>query len=214
MAGTLDSRYQYVLTEDIQNGHIMETLRSRIQASATEHPWLPRALALAWLVWIWLGFFGGEPPSYFRNPFGAMTLVVHESGHAAFMWSRSRLWTVAGGTLFQITVPMLIAWLFWRQRDVYAVTVALFWLGTSLVDAGIYAADARAQLLPRVSPWGGEDDVFSHDWTYLLMRFGRLSRAELIGARFRTAGMLLMPLSLAAGAWVVSVLARARRSGT
>ena len=50
--------------------------------------------------------------------------------------------------------------------------------------------------------------------TYLLMRFGRLSRAELIGARFFTAGMLLMPLSLAAGAWVVSVLARARRSGT
>ena len=192
----------------------METLRSRIQDSTAEHPWVPRALVLAWLIWIWLGFFGREPPSYFRNPFGAMTLVVHESGHAAFMWSRSRLWTVAGGTLFQITVPMLIAWLFWRQRDVYAVTVALFWLGTSLVDAGIYAADARAQLLPRVSPWGGEDDVFSHDWTYMLMRFGRLSRAELIGARFRTAGMLLMPLSLAAGTWVVSVLARARRSGT
>ena len=143
-----------------------------------------------------------------------MTLIVHESGHAAFMWSGSRLWTVAGGTLFQIAVPMLIAWLFWRQRDVYAVTVALFWLGTSLVDAGIYAADAREQLLPRVSPWGGEDDVFSHDWTYLLMRFGRLSRAEFIGARFRTVGMLLMPLSLAAGAWVVSVLAHARRSGT
>jgi len=56
--------------------------------------------------------------------------------------------------------------------------------------------------------------VFSHDWTYMLMRFGRLSRAEVIGARFRIVGMLLMPSSLAAGAWVVSVLARARRSST
>ena len=154
---------------------------------------LPRALVLAWLVWIWVGFFGTEPPSYFRNPFGAATLIVHESGHAALMWSRSPLWTVAGGTIFQIAIPVLVAWLFWRQRDVYAVTVALFWLGTSLVDAGIYAADARAQLLPRVSPWGGGDDVFSHDWTYMLMRFGNLSRAGVIGARFRTAGMLLMP---------------------
>ena len=190
----------------------LDTLRARVQASAPEHPWIPRALALAWLLWIWLGFFGGEQPSYFRNPFGAMTLIAHEAGHAAFMWSGSRLWTVAGGTLFQLAIPMLTAWLFWRQSDVFAITVALFWLGTSLVDADIYAADAVVQLLPRVSPWRGEDDVFSHDWTYMLMRFGRLSRAEPIGARFRSAGMLLMPLSLLAGAWVVSVLAHYRKS--
>ena len=77
-----------------------------------------------------------------------MTLIAHEAGHAAFMWSGSRLWTVAGGTLFQLAIPMLTAWLFWRQSDVFAITVALFWLGTSLVDADIYAADAVVQLLP------------------------------------------------------------------
>ena len=107
-----------------------------------------------------------------------------------------------------------MAWLFWRQKDVYAITVALFWLGSSLVDAGIYAADARAQLLPRVSPWGGADDVFAHDWTYMLMRFGKLSRDEVIGGRMRAAGMLLMPLALAAGAWVVAVMARSGKQGT
>ena len=185
----------------------MSRIRAAVEASAAEHPWLPRALVLAWLVWIWLGFFG-EPPSYFRNPFGAATLIVHEAGHAALFWSRSRLLTVAGGTLFQLAIPLLVAWLFWRQKDVHAVTVALFWLGTSLVDAGIYAADARAQILPRVSPWGGEDDPLSHDWTYLLMRFGKLSRDEVIGGRLSAVGMLLMPLALAAGAWVVGVMAR------
>ena len=190
---------------------VMETLRSRVLKSAAEHPWLPRAFVLAWMVWIWFGFFGAGPPSYFRNPFGAATLIVHESGHAALMWSGSRLWMAAGGTLFQLAIPGLVAWLFWRQRDIYAVTVAFFWPGTSLVDAGIYAADGQAQVLPRVSPWGGEDDVFSHDWTYMLMRFGRLSRAEVIGGRFRAAGMLLMPLSLAAGAWVLRLMARARQ---
>ena len=186
----------------------MSRIRAVVEASAAEHPWLPRAFVLAWLIWIWLGFFEGEPPSFFRNPFGAATLIVHEAGHAALFWSGSRLWTVAAGTLFQLAMPVLVACLFWRQKDVYAVTVALFWLGTSFVDAGVYAADARAQILPRVSPWGGEDDPLSHDWTYMLMRFGKLSRDEVIGGRLSAVGMLLMPLALAAGAWVVGVMAR------
>jgi hypothetical protein len=186
----------------------MSRIRAAVEASAAEHPWLPRAFVLAWLLWIWLGFLGGEPPSYVRNPFGAATLIVHEAGHAALSWSGNRLWTVAGGTLFQLAMPVLVAGLFWRQRDVYAVTVALFWLGTSFVDAGVYAADARAQILPRVSPWGGEDDPLAHDWTYMLMRFGKLSRDEVIGGRLSAVGTLLMPLALAAGAWVVGVMAR------
>jgi hypothetical protein len=192
----------------------LSSLRATVESSAGAHPWLPRALVLAWISWVWLGFFAPEPPSYLRNPFGAMTLIVHEAGHAAFLWSGGRLLTVAGGTIFQLVVPALVAWLFWRRRDLFGVTVALFWLGTSLVDAGIYAADARAQLLPRVSPWGGEDDVFAHDWTYMLMRFGALSRDEVIGARFRALGMTLMPLALAAGGWVVSVLRGAPRHPT
>ena len=108
------------------------------------------------------------------------------------------------------SIPALVAWLFWRQREFFGIAVALFWLGTSLVDAGIYAADARDQILPLVSPWGGEDDVFAHDWTYMLTRFGKLSRDKIIGGRLRGAGMMLMPLALLAGVWVVSVLARGR----
>ena len=191
----------------------MNRIRAAVEASAAGHPWLPRAFVLAWMIWIWLGFFGSEPPSYLRNPFGAATLIVYEAGHAALMWSGCRLWTIAGGTLFQLAMPLLAAGLFWRQKDVYAITVALFWLGTSLVDAGVYAADARAQLLPRVSPWGGEDDPMSHDWTYMLMRFGKLSRDEVIGGRIRAIGMTLMPLSLAAGAWVLAVMARTPKRG-
>jgi hypothetical protein len=187
------------------------SLRARAQSSASTHPWLPRALILIWLGWVWLAFLGAEPPSYLRNPFGALTLIVHEAGHAAFMWSGSRLLTVAGGTVFQIAIPALVAWLFWRRNDVFGVTVAAFWLGTSLVDAGIYAADARAQVLPRVSPWGGEDDVFAHDWTYLLMRFGMLSRDEAVGGRLRAAGMALMVAALAAGVWTVWVMRGAAR---
>jgi hypothetical protein len=189
---------------------MLTPLRERIEASASENPWLPRALVLAWFVWIWMGFFGSEPPSYFRNPFGAATLIVHESGHAAFMWSGNELLTVMGGTIFQILIPVLVAYFYWHKQDVFAVAILVFWLGTSLVDAGTYAADARAQALPLVSPWGDGEDV-GHDWTFMLMRFGKLSRDQIIGGRLRAAGMLLMPLSLLAGAWIVSVLAGAPR---
>ena len=169
---------------------------------------MPRALILAWLVWIWTAYFSPEPPSYVRNPLSALTLVVHEAGHAAFLWFGNELLTTAGGSIFQLFIPLLVVWLFWRQRDVFASCVALFWLGTSLVEMGIYAADARAQALPLVSPWGDEGDA-QNDWTTMLMRFGKLSRDRIIGGRIHGAGTVLMPLALAAAAWVVWTAARA-----
>lgn len=181
---------------------IPEALRGRVPAPGGAHARPVRALILAWLVWVWLGFLGPEPPSFLRNPLGALTLVVHESGHAAFMWFGSEMLTVAGGTFFQTAIPLVVAWLFWKQQDVFAVCVALFWLGTSLVDVGVYAADARAQALALVSPWGDGGDV-GHDWTYMLMRFGKLSRDQVIGGRIRGVGMALMPLALAAGGWAL-----------
>jgi hypothetical protein len=177
-------------------------LRARVRSAAGDHPWAPRALILAWLVWVWTAYFAPDPPSYVRNPLSALTLVVHEAGHAAFLWFGNDLLTVAGGSIFQLLIPLLVAWLFWRQRDVFAVCVALFWLGTSLVEMGIYAADARAQALPLVSPWGGEGDA-QNDWTTMLMRFGKLSRDAIIGGRIHGAGMALMPVALATAAWVV-----------
>lgn len=91
----------------------------------------------------------------------------------------------------------------------FGATVCLFWLGTALVDAGVYAADARAQALPLVSPFGPVD-VDSHDWTVVLMKLGLLSRDQAIGGALVGAGRVVMSASLAAGAWVLWVMARTR----
>jgi hypothetical protein len=112
---------------------------------------------------------------------------------------------VAGGTVFQLGLPLLAGIIFYRQGDVFAVTVALFWLGTNAVEVGIYAADARARALPLVSPSTAEP---IHDWYYMLARAGLLRLDLLIGGLFRAGGLAAMGLALATGGWLVRVMAR------
>jgi hypothetical protein len=128
-------------------------------------------------------------------------------GHAAFSWFGSGLLTTAGGTIFQLGIPLAAgAYLLVKQRDPFGAAFCLFWLGTALFGAGVYAADARAQALPLVSPFGPVDPT-SHDWTVMLMRFGRLSQDEAIGAALRRSGIVAMGLAIVAGAWVLRVMA-------
>lgn len=185
-------------------------LRADVAASAPAHPWLPRALLLPVMGWVlWNVLTGRAHDGPLHEPFGSLTLVVHEAGHAAFSWLGSPFLTAAGGTVFQLAVPALVAWLFARQREWMGVAVGLFWLGTSLRGAGVYAADALVQVLPRVSPWGGAEDVLSHDWTYMLLRVGRISKAGALGEAMQAAGTLVMAGALVFGAWVASVMAGA-----
>ena len=174
--------------------------------------WWTRAPLLLLLAWALRGYLVAPEAG---SIFDGLTLGFHEAGHAAFMWFGNRILTAAGGTIFQIAIPLLAAWyLAWKQGDPFGATVCLFWLGTSLVGAGIYAADARAQALPLVSPFGPMD-VDSHDWTVMLMKSGMLSRDQAIGAFLMGAGKAVMVASLAAGAWVLRVMVgqRADRSG-
>jgi hypothetical protein len=172
----------------------------------TEHSvWWYRLPVLLVLAWILRGYLtdplGG-------SIFSGINLGFHEMGHAFFFWSGSRVLTTAGGTVFELGVPVAAGtYLLLRQRDPFGAAVCLFWLGTALVGSGLYAADARAQALPLVSPFGPVD-VDSHDWTFLLMKYGMLSRDAQIGSALARAGMSSMVLALALGAWVLRVMAR------
>jgi hypothetical protein len=139
--------------------------------------------------------------------FDGVNLAFHEMGHAAFFWLGDRIITTAGGTAFQLGIPLAAsAYLLHKQRDPFGAAVCLFWLGTALFGAGVYAADARAQALPLVSPFGPVD-VDSHDWTVMLMKYGMLSRDHAIGEGLRRSGIVAMVASLVAGAWMLRVMA-------
>jgi hypothetical protein len=162
---------------------------------------LPVLLVLLWIAWGYLGDQGAT------SIFSGITLGFHEMGHAFFSLFGGRFLTTAGGTIFQLGVPLAAAvYLAVRQRDPFGAAVCLVWLGTALVEAGHYAADARAQALNLVSPFGAVD-ADSHDWTVMLMRVGKLSKDREIGAFLAGAGRFVLVAGLAGGAWVLRIMA-------
>ncbi len=172
--------------------------------------WWARAPLL--LVFAWILHRTLSDPSY-TSIFAGLNLGFHEMGHAFFSAFGSRILYTASGTIFEIVVPLAAGlYLLLKQRDPFGAAVCLFWLGTALVGIGLYAADARAQALPLVSPFGPVD-VDSHDWTIMLMKWGKLSRDQEIGAAFRHAGILAMTASLALAAWVLWIMRRTPAQG-
>ena len=127
-------------------------------------------------------------------------LAIHETGHLVF-GPFGEFIGFAGGTLFQLIMPVTFVIYFARRGDEHAASVALWWVGQNCGHIAYYAADARAQELPLVG--GGE-----HDWNYLLGRLGLLAHDQGISRAILWAGVLLV---LGSSAWG---LARAGRATT
>jgi hypothetical protein len=179
---------------------IHEWIASRVRGQK----WWLRAPLLVVFLWMLNGYLG-DP--LHRSIFDGVNLAFHEMGHAAFFWLGDRILTVAGGTIFQLAIPLVAGiYLLRKQGDPFGASACLFWLGTALFSAGVYAADARAQALPLVSPFGPVD-VDSHDWTIMLLKYGMLSRDQAIGAALRRSGILAMVVSVGAGAWLLRLMA-------
>ena len=136
--------------------------------------------------------------------------VVHEAGHVIFSPFGEML-EVAGGSITQLAVPLIVALLFLRQREYFGISVALAWLSMSLTNLATYIGDARNQFLGLVS-MGGGDPI--HDWHFILGRYAMLGDDNAL-ARFTN---FLSALALArggrAGRMAVQRDARVRRRRT
>ena len=171
-----------------------------VRSAVAGKDWRPRAVLipiLAYYLFRHLGDFSYE------GIYGGLNLVLHEAGHPLFSWSRNELLTIAGGTLFEMLCPILVGIMFYRQRDMMGMVVALFWLGTTFLDAAPYAADARAQVLPLVSTGDGP---IGHDWFEMLYRFELLQYDQQIAGGLRGIGLALLITSLAGAVLVVKLM--------
>src|SRR5436190_2939786 len=118
-------------------------------------------------------------------------LAIHETGHLVF-GIFGEVIGVAGGTLFQLIVPVTFVLYFAKRGDRHAATVPLWWVAQNLWNISVYVRDARVQELPLVG--GGE-----HDWAYLLGRFGLLAHDQGIGRGVHAFGTLLCIAAVATG---------------
>lgn len=102
-----------------------------------------------------------------------INLAFHEAGHV-FLGFFGQFIMTLGGTLFQLLIPAACLLHFLRQGANLGWQLCLFWIGQSLLNVSIYAADAIKQELPLVG--GG-----THDWTYLLTEIGLIAHPEGVG---------------------------------
>jgi len=143
------------------------------------------------------------------GPFLMIDLVfipVHEGGHLLFRFFGEFL-SVAGGTILQLSVPLMLATFFFFQRQVQGVAFCLFFFFEQFLPISVYMADARAQELPLLTV-GDADDVI-HDWNYVFDRFGVLEHDTQIAHAVQIIGWIGMILTTAWMIWRSVVSRRA-----
>ena len=144
------------------------------------HTTARRALSVALLLY---GAYGLRHPGE-GTLLDGVDLAIHETGHLVF-GPFGEFAGFAGGTLFQLLMPLAFVIYFLRRHDRYAASVALWWVGQNCGHIAVYVADARAQELPLVG--GGE-----HDWEYLLGRTGLLASDVALARAITSLGYLLV----------------------
>ncbi|MDB6016108.1 MAG: hypothetical protein JWR19_597 [Pedosphaera sp.] len=119
-------------------------------------------------------------------------LLFHEAGHPIVGIFSSRLETY-GGTIGQLTFPVVLAASFWRKRDAISFAGSVIWFFENWLNIARYMADARTQELPLV---GGGD----HDWATIFGRWGLLAHDTQIAGVVKATGWIGMMMAFA---WIL-----------
>lgn len=158
---------------------------------ALEEPWdpIPKAALGAWLLFYSLFLYQAARGRGWLLLMDGVFVPIHEGGHLLFRML-GEFMMVAGGTIFQLLVPFLLASYFILHRQAQGVAFCLFFMFEQLLPTATYMADARAQELPLLSIGGGEDVI--HDWNYLFGKLGLLDHDIQIAGFVRFVGWMGM----------------------
>ena len=117
-------------------------------------------------------------------------LPMHETGHLIFRLL-GEFMSIAGGSLFQVIVPCVFVGYFVRRLQYYSAAIVLFWVGQSILNVWIYAADAAVMKLVLTSGFTGTEGSF-HDWNYLLTRTGLIGYTRIVAGIIRVIGTVVI----------------------
>jgi hypothetical protein len=164
--------------------------------------WWARAVVLLILVWLtWrfgrVALARGGTIAFLDLP----NLIFHEAGHVVFA-PFGRFMTVLGGSLLQITIPLIVAGAFVRERQLFNACLCTWWAGQNMLDVAVYMADARSLSLVLLGGKTGAE-VEGHDWEYLLTALGVIHRDKVIGLWTHYLGVLVMLASIGFAAWIL-----------
>jgi hypothetical protein len=171
---------------------------------STGYDWFWRLIILAGFGYIFLGAVGKLELESVRNtPLGLFDLGIHELGHIIFI-PFGEFMTIAGGSIFQCLFPLLWLAVCMRKRWHFAASMMLVWFAYNLFDVAVYAADARARVLPLATFSNDYDSA--HDWYQLLSRTGKLQYDTAIAHGLQVAGTICGFVGLAIGAILILIM--------
>jgi hypothetical protein len=132
-----------------------------------------------------------------------VNLAFHEAGHLLFRLFGDFM-SVLGGSLLQLLIPLAVLMSFLlRQRDPFAASAGLWWLGQSLMDLAPYIHDAPAQRMLLLGGVTGGEAPGYHDWNNLLSRLDWLDTAPGLAYLADSLGLALMLTALTWGGYVL-----------
>lgn len=125
-------------------------------------------------------------------------LPIHETGHLLFRVF-GEFMMVAGGSLFQVILPLVFVGYFVWQKSYYSAAIVMLWVGQSILNVWVYASDAVVMQLVLTSGFTGAEGSF-HDWNYMLDRLGWLNSTKTVAGIIRFTGTVTIIIS---GLWAV-----------
>jgi hypothetical protein len=188
-------------------GDLAGDLRERLlEVHAGTHPAVIAGRGLVWLLLVVCGFGFATHPldgGYVSRSFlHLVNLVFHEAGHVVFAPFGSFFMSL-GGSLLQLLVPLACVGAFlYQSREPFGAAFGLWWTGQNLCDLAPYVADARALDLVLLGGNTGRQ-VEGHDWEAILGRLGLLRYDVALGRLAHAAGVFVMLMALAWGAWLL-----------
>jgi len=166
---------------------------------------------ILFFIWGWTFILHSVESNYVAESFmHNINLVFHEAGHIIFS-PFGRFMTVLGGTLSQLLMPAIVMGAFLiTNRNPFAASIGLWWLGQNFMDIAPYINDARDLRLPLLGGVTGRDVADYHDWEYLLGRLGLLEQDHFLAQMSQYFGILLMLTAFVWGAYMLYRQYRAR----
>jgi len=137
--------------------------------------------------------------------FYGITLGFHEMGHLLTAWTPSLICALMG-SVFQIAVPVITIFIFYRQPDYIGVSVGGFWLSYSMFELSAYVADARSKDLPLVG-FAAQEDL-EHDWAKILGTLHLLPLDHFFGFLLKAGALIVGVASCWLAVWLILIMIR------
>jgi hypothetical protein len=142
----------------------------------------------------WLAFYGIFLLYALFNKSGYLFIdivfvPIHEGGHLLFSYFGHAL-MVAGGTILQLGVPLMLAIYFAFQRQLAGTAFCGFLFFENFLNIATYMADSRRLELTYVTV--GDPEFAEHDWLTMFSQLGILEYDTKIAGVVRLLGWLGM----------------------